>query len=609
MPCGVRCALVFCFTEMDYLQFFPTPPRLVHKLWSLFKNREFQRVLDPSAGDGALLRGHPSYGNRRQPLLDAIEIDASKHPVLRERGISVVGVDFLNFESGAVYSHLVLNPPFRHGAAHVLKAWKILFDGEIAAIINAETLRNPFSAERQQLVKLVGSHGSVEFIRDGFMGSDVERETPVEIALVYLRKQADVASIVGDVLGALRADMEAERLTDGVDGYQELMVPATFIENSVLAFNAAVLAMKECVLAEAKAEHYAGFLGQTLAERNGDNSDKARPVDNTAHGIRERINERYDKLKDRAWASILRSTEVQAKLSSSAEKRMESEFEHIKTLSFTVANIYGFLAGLSEAGWEIQVGMMCDVFDTISAYGTDNTVHYMGWRSNDRHRTGGRRVKTTRFIIPGFAESSYSISFPYQAMRMLSDFDKVLAMLDGVSEPEVSLEWVAKNKYRTANSSEPDLYHADRLSSSYFDIRYFRGRGTLHFFPRRKDLIERLNRLVGQHRKWLPPDDVTVGKDYWAHYDRAEKHDTEVRRQADALRRTDIRFSEVRESQLLHGQPEEKALAEELFATAALVVAERHGLKLDLALESPVTCDRAADPHPGVAQPLLAFTL
>lgn len=38
----------------------------------------------------------------------------------------------------------------------------------------------------------------------------------------------------------------------------------------------------------------------------------------------------YDELKDRAWMSILRSTTVLSKLSSRAQKRIESEFDQMQ---------------------------------------------------------------------------------------------------------------------------------------------------------------------------------------------------------------------------------------------------------------------------------------
>jgi hypothetical protein len=50
----------------------------------------------------------------------------SKPPILRDKGLTVVGLDFFAFEGGEVYSHVVMNPPFAQGARAVLKAWDVL---------------------------------------------------------------------------------------------------------------------------------------------------------------------------------------------------------------------------------------------------------------------------------------------------------------------------------------------------------------------------------------------------------------------------------------------------------------------------------------------------
>ncbi len=174
----------------DRLQFFVTPPALAARVWERFKDRSFDRVLDAFSGTGALCDAapHAKWNRHREIKMDCIEIDGGKHPILRDKGLTVVGLDFFAFEGGEVYSHVVMNPPFSQGARAVLKGWDMLWEGEVTAIINAETVRNPFSAERARLVKLIEEHGSVEFIADAFQGVDVERKANVEIALVHLVK-------------------------------------------------------------------------------------------------------------------------------------------------------------------------------------------------------------------------------------------------------------------------------------------------------------------------------------------------------------------------------------------------------------------------------------
>lgn len=515
----------------DQYQFYPTPIPLAQRAWSLFQH-EVVRVLEPSAGTGALMTPFLKDSYRRNPTWDAIERDPAKHPLIREKGGKLVAHEFLAFRGGEVYSHIAMNPPFSQGVQHLLHAWNILYDGEIVCILNAESVRNPFSKERQQVVRLIEQHGSVEFIQSAFQGEGVERETEVEIALVYLNKEASGDDVVGRLLEDLQSDGQRHH-DDLKDEYQsQLALPQGFVEDLVLRFDAAVQAAKECAVAQAKASYYSRILGQTLAARNQQADAPAKgglPAaphrgSETAQ-VRAAFAQQYDELKDKAWSGILRSTEVLSKLSHKAQRRLESEFEKIKSLEFTASNVYGFLCGLSESAGEIQMAMVCDVFDEITRYHEENTVFYMGWKSNGKHRTAGMRIKTTRFVHPEHSTKAWDRSLSFDSRRLLSDFDRVFAMLDGKHMDSV---YGLVDLFEDPEKFK-SLREGSREASDYFEMRYYPKRGTLHFFPKRKDLVDRLNRLVGAQRQWLPPNMAEASADFVKQYDQAEKFDKTVR--------------------------------------------------------------------------------
>ena len=510
---------------MDF-QFYPTPESLAQRAWKKFQNQDFVKVLEPSAGEGHLADACPrDYYRGHRTRADCIELDVTKHPLLREKGFDVIGLDFLEFDGpGAMYSHVIMNPPFADGAKHVLKAWNMLYDGEIVAILNAETIRNPFSKEREMLVRLVQQHGDVEFIEGAFAADEAERKTDVEVALVYLRKEAPFyADMMGDILDHLKVDETEAGLAGGFEQRNEIAIPASHIENSVTNFNAAVETMRQSVLSEARARLYLARVGRSMEEMNSDKGQKNAASDLAS--VQKELHDRYKDLKNRAWTGIVRSTEVLSKLSSAAQKRLEAEFEEIKRLEFTVSNIYGLLAGLMAKRGEIQMQMALDIFDEITRYHSDNAVFYKGWKSNDKHRSCGIRIKMTRFVLPHHKSESWSRGPSWDSMRLLADFDKVFAMLDGELEPAMSLCEVFTSGYDS-------LRRGSRLSSSYFDVRYYPGIGTIHFFPRDKKLIDRLNRLVGRQRQWLPPEGERVSDQFWLGYEKAESFDKSIRTEA-----------------------------------------------------------------------------
>lgn len=571
---------------MDNFQFYPTPPDLALRAWKKFTDKNFIRVLEPHGGNGDLALAYEGLSGsnlscryRREVKIDCCEIDVTKHAVLREKHLNVVGMDFLQFRSGSIYSHIIMNPPFATGVSHVLKAWDAIWDGEIVAIVNAETLRNPFSKERQFLVDLVAEHGEVEFIENAFAVPEAERKTNVDVALIWLRKRANVSEdIIGPIVDGLQCDTSADTLADGFREAAEVALPNTLIENTVAAFNAAVRTMREAVMIEARAQYYARLIGDTMAVRNGDAGKTDAESSTSVDYVRNTIGVRYDELKDRAWASILRSANVTSKLSSAAQRRVEKEFEGIKELEFTVLNVYGFLCGIVESQGKIQIEMMCDVFDIITRYHSDNTVFYKGWKSNDKHRTCAMRVKTTRFILPGHSTEYYQKNMPYESVQLLRDFDKVFAMLDSKYEPEIGL-------VDLFNSNLKELRAGERLSSSYFDVRYYGGIGTIHFFPRSKKLIDRLNVLVGRHREWLPQTEAGVSEAFWLQYQDAEKYDKEVRAEINKQMKGRSSFDHPLRNIYMNND-QRKELASEAVDKAVTAVLEKHGINVDFLIES-----------------------
>lgn len=560
------------------IQFYPTPPALAKRAWAKFKNRDFRRVLEPHGGEGHLAEANPwaeSYHHHRKATIDCCEIDVTKHAILRSKGLNVVGIDFMNYASGTLYSHVIMNGPFAEGAKHLLKAWELLWDGEIVAIINAETINNPYTRERQMLARLIEQHGEVEIIEGAFAVEEAERKTLVDVALVYLCKKADVgADIVGDLLGELRGDSAAaENLAREFQESHEMTLPNSFVENAVLAFNAAVKAMRDSVFAEARSNYYTALLGDTMAVRNGDVGDVSRAA--SVGFVQNEVGKRYLDLKDRSWSGILRSSNVTSRLSSAAQRRVEHEFDDIKKLEFTVVNIYGFLCGIAESRGQIQIEMACDVFDIITRYHSDNAVFYKGWKSNDKHRTCGMRIKTSRFVLPGHGTDSWRSSISWDSQQLLRDFDKVFAMLDGKVEPEVGLAYIFDKHLG-------DLKAGERVSSSYYDCRYYPGAGTIHFYARRRDLVERLNRLVGQHRRWLPPEGSRVSDAFWLQYNDAETFDKEVR--AEANKKAKNRWNHPLHA-ITSSNAENRAEAEVAMDEAITTVLVRHGINVDFRVE------------------------
>lgn len=596
---------------MDY-QYYPSPRQIAERAWTKFQNKNITRLCEPSVGKGDLLiAGIRNYARHDQVIVDVCEIDPQFHATIRDLPnklksaslhveINIVGYDFMNLQNGSIYSHIIMNPPFSHGAKHVLKAFDLVWDAEIVAIINAETIRNPYSAERQRLLKLVEQYGSCEFVEGAFSTDDAERQTNVEVAIVYLRKQAELANdIFSNWIHDLKTDQEdMEKLGHEYNDDLSPALPNSEVENLVLMFNLAVKSMRESVFAEAKASHYQKLIGRTMAELQAKEL-REQPKELSAEQlsltswVRREIEKRYLDLKDRSWTSVLRSTNVTLRLSSKAQSRLESDFQTISKLEFTVSNIYGFLLGLIENESKIQMEMACDVFDAFITYHSDNTVYFkgyqgnpnMGWKSNDKHRRCGMRLRTTRIVHPKHRLSYHS--FDRDTIQFLSDIDRVFAVLDGKVQPEISLVSLFTNHV-------DELRNAERLSSSYFDVRFYCGVGTIHLYPTNKLIVDRLNRFVGRHRQWLPPHDHDVNDHFWEQYDKAEKFDKDFR---NLVSKSDLK-RQYRDplvcfiSRDLNS--EEHNNLDQVLSEALSQTLEKHGLSTEFQIGHDVKPDRSA---------------
>ena len=110
-------------------QFFGTPAPLANYLVELAEVDNSHSILEPSAGQGAMIRAINAVCDVRVDCYELMEVNRI---ILKKTKLkfNLLGDDFLNHSEGK-YDRIIANPPFtkNQDIDHILKMWDCLNDG------------------------------------------------------------------------------------------------------------------------------------------------------------------------------------------------------------------------------------------------------------------------------------------------------------------------------------------------------------------------------------------------------------------------------------------------------------------------------------------------
>ncbi|MGA5670005.1 methyltransferase [Streptomyces pseudogriseolus] len=169
--------------------YFPTPAPIAQQVMDLAYIEPGMRVLEPSAGRGALALAAVRAG----AVVDCVEIQPENANALtaeRERNITVLVADFLTTDPQPVYDRVVMNPPFARQAdiAHVKHAWQALKPGgRLVAVMSAGVTFRQTSAAVAFRARLEALGGELHPLPEGAFK---ESGTGVNTVIAVLPKPA-----------------------------------------------------------------------------------------------------------------------------------------------------------------------------------------------------------------------------------------------------------------------------------------------------------------------------------------------------------------------------------------------------------------------------------
>jgi ferritin len=485
--------------------FYPTPDELIQDLLSLSINGDLPRikgisrftlrgrVLEPSAGKGNIVNYVRSKA--KSIKIDVIENDPELSSFLIGAGHNVVWADFLTFETFREYDAIVMNPPFSSGDKHLLHAIntaskQITKDCEVYAIINAETIKNPFSASRKELLRLLDLHSArIKFVNNAFR--QAERKTDVEVALIYLKVHRDNASedLYKRTVDSVRSNQRENpgELSTALSTFvkqnevQERVDDITRLTNE---YEQAVKLVRDAYETNKRKLDFLCYVS------NVNGGKLYTPSDNFAKEYEEEL----QRLRSTYWGLILQTDKFMKMLTTEAREKLNRQIESASELEINSTNIYMLLHAIMANSSDMLISSIVSMFEKITSYSrrefSTNIHYYNGWNTNEAYKIGKKIIypffTTFGDWDIGARDGSFK-SVDYRIKGFIFDLLKAF-------EPfrEVSYEFQSLSKGEFSN---------DILRFKIFM------KGTVHVWFNDLENLNKINYVCGRKFNWLPTDE------------------------------------------------------------------------------------------------------
>ncbi len=483
----------------DIKGFYPTPYSLINKMLSGIDFKEINSVLEPSAGSGSIVErvieklkySHSSYYNKETKWdIDCIEQNQNLQYVLQGKNYRVVHDDYLSYNSFKKYDLIVMNPPFESGDKHLLKAIEMQQNGgKIVCLLNAETLKNPYSNTRKDLIrKLEDYHADIEYIENAFYNA--ERQTDVEVALIKIdiEKPENDSIILDDLRKQEQFRVEANNT------YNNQLANADYIKRVVEQYNFEVKAGLK-LISEWQSLDSVMLNGMSL----GIICDRE---DDSKLGLH---NSYVKHVRAKYWKTLFTNDEFMGLFTTNLRRKYMEKINELCEYDFSLYNVYTIRIQLSKEMVKGVEDTILALFDEFSHKHhwydeTSKNIHYFnGWKTNSSWKIN------KKVIIPlsGFRDLEYSWGgfkpTHYDLVAKLTDIEKSLTYLQTGTNIEVE----EINLKEALNFAE-QYRDSKKIKTKYFTIDFFK-KGTAHLYFNSDELLHRFNIYGSQQKNWLPP--------------------------------------------------------------------------------------------------------
>ena len=514
--------------------FYPTPENLSHRLLDKVDFSRVKTILEPSAGKGDLLyainshkrkieikksMGNINFYNSTlivdQSLslyeVDVIEIDSELQSILRGKNFNIVDTDFLKYSGGKHYDLLLANFPFSDGEKHLLKAIDVIYHGQIVCLVNAETIKNPFSNIRKELISKLDKLGAtIEYIQDAFV--DAERKTGVECALIYISREYDIEN---DLFSNISEEGK-EELGISIDIEKGEVSTINKYKDLVASYNRENTLVTDQLLAFYKNYKYvSNYLDIEIKDSLKDNYNNK----NLTSLMREKHNEVIKIIKSKYWKKVIELPEVDRYLTSDQRGKISIENRKFCTMEFTEKNIRQFVLNLMKEFPKAIDGAINLLFEKFTSHAvrlkthgwgdneTASNIHYFNaWKTNSGYKVNKKVILpiNDRDIYDKWYKR-FSLCDYGGVATILEDLEKVMSYFKPSSDKWESIKNICIKSLNIRGVNR-------NIDTEFFKISFFK-KGTMHITFKDLDLLRRFNITACKNKDFLPFDYAYKGYD------------------------------------------------------------------------------------------------
>lgn len=475
--------------------FYPTPSKLAGIMFGGIDFKNVHTVLEPSAGKGDLIENmlkfrERDYDNNRIDI-DCIERDENLQYILNGKEYKVVFDDFLNFNTGKRYDLILMNPPFSEGDKHLLKALQLQGNGgQICCLLNAETIRNPYTNERKVLNNLLRKYNArIKYVHNAF--SKAERKTNVEIAVVWVDIPINYGTsyIFEGLKKSENIKYEQKDITD--------VVSADTIQGLIERYNTEVKLCKEFIREYEALKPY--ILASVQDTPYNDPIIELKICGNKSSDI----NDCLMSLREKYWHELMTNEELTERFTKTLRSKYSDIESDMRNYDFNEFNIRKVIARMNA---DIVGGLQEEIFkifDKLSEKHSwypecDGNIHYFnGWKTNKAHKVGMKVIVPTYGVFSNYSWDRNTFKV-HEAYNSIADIEKVFNYLDGNITAEVDTIHMLETANRNGKTRN--------IQCKYFSVTFYK-KGTVHIKmnPETERIIDALNIYVCKGKNWLPP--------------------------------------------------------------------------------------------------------